>query len=89
MATELTEPCLHSLPSATRRLPRRDRLSGRSRVRFQIWSMKKDSEASTKKKPKVNAAQLRVQKGQSVPYPVRARAHTTVALPLTSLLALR
>lgn len=31
----------------------------------QIWSMKKDSEAAAKKKPKVNAAQLRVQKGTS------------------------
>lgn len=43
----------------------------------QIWSMKKDSEAAAKKKPKVNAAQLRVQKGTilplspSVPHPFR------------------
>ncbi|CDZ97911.1 e2 ubiquitin-conjugating enzyme [Phaffia rhodozyma] len=29
---------------------------------MKIWSMKKDSEAAAKKKPKVNAAQLRVQK---------------------------
>lgn len=31
----------------------------------QIWSVKKDQEAENKKKPKMSAAQLRVQKGES------------------------
>ena len=64
MAAKLTEPCLHrtSSPLAASPVVRPGCLS------LQIWSMKKDSEASTKKKPKVNAAQLRVQKGQSLPH---------------------
>lgn len=31
---------------------------------LQIWSMKKNEEAAAKKKPKMSAAQLRVQKGK-------------------------
>jgi hypothetical protein len=31
----------------------------------QIWSVKKNEEAAAKKKPKMTAAQLRVQKGES------------------------
>ena len=62
MASELTEPSLHPTPAyPLYRLPS-------SNVSCpQIWSMKKDSEAATKKKPKVNAAQLRVQKGTYIP----------------------
>ena len=32
----------------------------------QIWSVKKNEEAANKKKPKMSAAQLRVQKGTSM-----------------------
>jgi ubiquitin-conjugating enzyme E2 M len=32
----------------------------------QIWSVKKNEEAAAKKKPKMSAAQLRVQKGMSL-----------------------
>ena len=37
--------------------------------RLQIWTMKKNEDAAAKKKPKISAAQIRVQKGQSFTLP--------------------
>lgn len=53
----------------------------------QIWSVKKTEEAAAKKRPKMSAAQLRVQKGMSLPQrrflPFAMRLGQLIRLDLT------
>lgn len=46
-------------------IPSRRTLLAPRALRQQLWSVKKNEEAAAKKKPKMSAAQLRVQKGES------------------------
>lgn len=48
---------------------------------FQIWTMKKNEDAAAKKKPKISAAQIRVQKGEPIPsFPTTFRSFRTLTL---------
>ena len=52
---------------------------------LQIWSMKKNEDASAKKKPKTSAAQIRVQKGWRFTRKTEIYAKTYLFLDLTEL----